>query len=211
MAAWPQPPQWATSCSRLWRLSPIWSVRARLRHRPRTTPPPRDQLLGLPLQPAKTYAFKVVLLLACGVQDEIFHVPQTQRYCARRWAEWDEKITTFPGLYLLGVSLAGIVSPAAAALGLQVGDFLLHVVYRCGWVQGHVQCLCWSAAEDSSYSPACQVQPLNASRRSSRWTPAAQRCCGPCAPCLRLPVPLCCTLWLGRRTRGGASARRCCW
>ena len=35
-------------------------------------------------------------------QDEIFHVPQTQRYCTGQWKEWDPKITTFPGLYLLG-------------------------------------------------------------------------------------------------------------
>jgi len=33
--------------------------------------------------------------------DEIFHVPQTQKYCAGKWMEWDEKITTLPGLYVL--------------------------------------------------------------------------------------------------------------
>ena len=31
--------------------------------------------------------------------DEPFHVRQTQSYCAGNWTEWDEKITTFPGLY----------------------------------------------------------------------------------------------------------------
>ena len=36
------------------------------------------------------------------MQDEIFHVPQAQLYCAGRWREWHPKITTFPGLYFLG-------------------------------------------------------------------------------------------------------------
>lgn len=31
--------------------------------------------------------------------DEIFHVPQTQAYCHRRFNEWNNKITTLPGLY----------------------------------------------------------------------------------------------------------------
>jgi len=33
-------------------------------------------------------------------QDEIFHITQTQRYCAGEWTTWDPKITTFPGLYI---------------------------------------------------------------------------------------------------------------
>ena len=43
------------------------------------------------------------------MQDEPFHVPQTQRYCAGRWREWDPKITTFPGLYLFGAALGRLV------------------------------------------------------------------------------------------------------
>lgn len=31
--------------------------------------------------------------------DEIFHIPQAQKYCQLRWTEWDDKITTPPGLY----------------------------------------------------------------------------------------------------------------
>mmetsp|Transcript_4387 Transcript_4387/g.27961 ORF Transcript_4387/g.27961 Transcript_4387/m.27961 type:complete len:471 (-) Transcript_4387:2082-3494(-) len=34
--------------------------------------------------------------------DEIFHVSQTQQYWAGNWKHWDDKITTPPGLYLLG-------------------------------------------------------------------------------------------------------------
>lgn len=33
--------------------------------------------------------------------DEVFHIPQAQRYCHGRFTEWDDKITTPPGLYLL--------------------------------------------------------------------------------------------------------------
>jgi alpha-1,2-glucosyltransferase len=30
--------------------------------------------------------------------DEPFHVPQAQAYCAGNWSQWDDKITTPPGL-----------------------------------------------------------------------------------------------------------------
>ncbi|XP_068966493.1 dol-P-Glc:Glc(2)Man(9)GlcNAc(2)-PP-Dol alpha-1,2-glucosyltransferase [Bombus flavifrons] len=33
--------------------------------------------------------------------DEVFHVPQTLRYCAGNFTQWDPKITTLPGLYLI--------------------------------------------------------------------------------------------------------------
>ncbi|KAG5185405.1 alpha-2-glucosyltransferase Alg10 [Tribonema minus] len=33
--------------------------------------------------------------------DEIFHVPQAQRYCKGHYYEWDPKITTLPGLYIV--------------------------------------------------------------------------------------------------------------
>ncbi|KAJ2970387.1 hypothetical protein NUW58_g9713 [Xylaria curta] len=32
--------------------------------------------------------------------DEVFHIPQAQTYCEGRYFEWDDKITTPPGLYL---------------------------------------------------------------------------------------------------------------
>ncbi|KAI9352897.1 alpha-2-glucosyltransferase Alg10 [Obelidium mucronatum] len=32
--------------------------------------------------------------------DEIFHIPQAQRYCAGNWSYYDEKLTTPPGLYI---------------------------------------------------------------------------------------------------------------
>ena len=33
--------------------------------------------------------------------DEIFHVPQAQKYCDYKFDEWDPKITTLPGLYFI--------------------------------------------------------------------------------------------------------------
>ncbi|KYN03925.1 PREDICTED: putative Dol-P-Glc:Glc(2)Man(9)GlcNAc(2)-PP-Dol alpha-1,2-glucosyltransferase [Cyphomyrmex costatus] len=33
--------------------------------------------------------------------DEAFHIPQTIQYCAWNFTEWDPKITTLPGLYLI--------------------------------------------------------------------------------------------------------------
>ena len=47
--------------------------------------------------------------------DEPFHVGQTQAYCAGHWSAWDDKITTFPGLY-------ACVASVARALG-KVGAF----------------------------------------------------------------------------------------
>ncbi|KAM9845973.1 dol-P-Glc:Glc(2)Man(9)GlcNAc(2)-PP-Dol alpha-1,2-glucosyltransferase [Aulostomus maculatus] len=40
--------------------------------------------------------------------DEIFHVPQAQKYCHGRFSEWDPMITTLPGLYLISV---GVIKP----------------------------------------------------------------------------------------------------
>ncbi|KAK1755540.1 glycosyltransferase [Echria macrotheca] len=36
--------------------------------------------------------------------DEFFHIPQAQTYCEGRFWDWDDKITTPPGLYLLSVA-----------------------------------------------------------------------------------------------------------
>lgn len=39
--------------------------------------------------------------------DEIFHIPQSQKYCRGNFTEWDPKITTFPGLYLSSAAARG--------------------------------------------------------------------------------------------------------
>lgn len=57
--------------------------------------------------------------------DEIFHVPQTQAYCRGDVLHWDPKITTPPGLYLLGTVL-GVVFGCEA--------YVLRVVNGLLWI-----------------------------------------------------------------------------
>lgn len=45
--------------------------------------------------------------------DEIFHIPQARRYCNGKFTEWDDKITTLPGLYLISV---GVLNPVSQLL-----------------------------------------------------------------------------------------------
>jgi len=52
--------------------------------------------------------------------DEIFHIPQAQRYCSGNFTNWDPKITTLPGLYLFSVGLLEPVHKVSSALGLQI-------------------------------------------------------------------------------------------
>ncbi|KAJ1726927.1 glucosyltransferase [Coemansia biformis] len=46
--------------------------------------------------------------------DEMFHIPQAQRYCRGEFGAWDPKLTTPPGLYLASLALVA----GARALGL---------------------------------------------------------------------------------------------
>ena len=39
--------------------------------------------------------------------DEIFHIPQAQKYCNGTYDSWDPKITTLPGLYLFSSGVLG--------------------------------------------------------------------------------------------------------
>ncbi|KAJ6784203.1 hypothetical protein PWT90_01781 [Aphanocladium album] len=65
------------------------------------------------------WGVRLPILLTCAVQlwftlvsravpepylDEIFHIPQAQKYCEGRFFDWDDKITTPPGLYLFSVA-----------------------------------------------------------------------------------------------------------
>ncbi|CAN6600657.1 dol-P-Glc:Glc(2)Man(9)GlcNAc(2)-PP-Dol alpha-1,2-glucosyltransferase [Trichomonascus vanleenenianus] len=60
---------------------------------------------------AGVYAFRLVnQIVQEPYLDEIFHVPQTRQYCAGDWKTWDPKITTPPGLYVLGVAYAKLLS-----------------------------------------------------------------------------------------------------
>jgi len=51
--------------------------------------------------------------------DEIFHVPQVQKYCSGNFTDWDPKITTLPGLYLVSV---GIISPLNSLASFMTGE-----------------------------------------------------------------------------------------
>jgi len=59
------------------------------------------------------------LLFVANVQepymDEIFHIPQAQRYCRGDMAAWDPKITTLPGLYYAALALLPALSATARA------------------------------------------------------------------------------------------------
>ncbi|RDA95108.1 hypothetical protein CP533_2180 [Ophiocordyceps camponoti-saundersi (nom. inval.)] len=50
--------------------------------------------------------------------DEVFHIPQAQKYCHGRFGEWDDKITTPPGLYLL----SNVFPQALKAAGISLED-----------------------------------------------------------------------------------------
>ncbi|XP_022143862.1 dol-P-Glc:Glc(2)Man(9)GlcNAc(2)-PP-Dol alpha-1,2-glucosyltransferase isoform X2 [Momordica charantia] len=53
-------------------------------------------------------------------KDEIFHIPQAQKYCSGNFRSWDPMITTPPGLYYL--SLAHIASLFPAVVFTQAGS-----------------------------------------------------------------------------------------
>lgn len=65
--------------------------------------------------------------------DEPFHEKQTQRYCAGDWETWDPKITTLPGLYVVGAGysrihgLFGVSSSPCGLASLRSLNMLLSV------------------------------------------------------------------------------------
>ncbi|XP_057323180.1 putative Dol-P-Glc:Glc(2)Man(9)GlcNAc(2)-PP-Dol alpha-1,2-glucosyltransferase [Microplitis mediator] len=75
--------------------------------------------------------------------DEVFHVPQTQKYCNGSFLEWDKKITTLPGLYILSAILLApfklCVTIYLRGINL-IGTFInLYLIYQIlstkKWVQ----------------------------------------------------------------------------
>ncbi|KAI1877725.1 hypothetical protein JX265_003733 [Neoarthrinium moseri] len=76
--------------------------------------------------------------------DEFFHIPQAQVYCEGRYFDWDDKITTPPGLYVLSIiwaRLAGYTDCSADTLRA----FNVFVISCTAAVAG----ACRSAIEDS--------------------------------------------------------------
>ncbi|KAL4440524.1 hypothetical protein ABPG75_003525 [Micractinium tetrahymenae] len=75
------------------------------------------RLTALLLPPTVAVAALFAALAPEPYMDEPFHVPQTQRWCAGRWRDWDPKITTFPGLYFFGVAAGRLEAALLSALG----------------------------------------------------------------------------------------------
>jgi len=63
--------------------------------------------------------------------DEIFHIPQALRYLSNRFTEWDDKITTLPGLYLLSYVYENIGMWMGFEMGSSVSLRSLNVVLTC--------------------------------------------------------------------------------
>lgn len=68
--------------------------------------------------------------------DEIFHVPQAQKFCEGKFNQWDPMITTLPGLYLLSVGLikpvvwlAGLTGKVVCSAGMLR---FINTIFNCG-------------------------------------------------------------------------------
>ncbi|KAK2832405.1 hypothetical protein Q7C36_015867 [Tachysurus vachellii] len=91
--------------------------------------------------------------------DEIFHVPQAQKYCDGKFNEWDPMITTLPGLYLLSV---GVIKPLMWLVGW-TGTAVcstamlrfINVLFNCG----NIYIL---------YLLICKIHPKDKSRATGR-------------------------------------------
>lgn len=72
-----------------------------------------------------------------ATQDEEFHVGQAARYCQGHWDQWDPKITTFPGLYIVAVPWLRILDLTGGGLCNSVLVMrLLNVLFGLGnlWI-----------------------------------------------------------------------------
>ncbi|KAM0286516.1 hypothetical protein ACHAQH_000944 [Verticillium albo-atrum] len=61
--------------------------------------------------------------------DEFFHIPQAQLYCKNKFTEWDDKITTPPGLYLISrflILIGSLITQTTAEQACGAKDLRLH-------------------------------------------------------------------------------------
>lgn len=106
------------------------------------TVPPLIPRLLLALTPLATiaaaffYFSQTNVLQPTPYIDEIFHIPQTQQYCKGHWNAWDSKITTPPGLYIIGYAWARMLtltglseSEACSTLSLRAVNLMAVVIY----------------------------------------------------------------------------------
>ncbi|KAF2461700.1 DIE2/ALG10 family-domain-containing protein [Lineolata rhizophorae] len=66
--------------------------------------------------------------------DEVFHIGQAQAYCAGRFDQWDPKITTPPGLYLISYALSRVGECDVRALRATNCIALCVTAFVCGLV-----------------------------------------------------------------------------
>ncbi|KAL1870563.1 hypothetical protein VTK73DRAFT_2538 [Phialemonium thermophilum] len=87
--------------------------------------------------------------------DEIFHVPQASRYCEGKFWEWDDKITTPPGLYYLSVLHNRILGYACTTESFRYINCLgIVLVDRLAW-------LCRESLEGRSQLTTSSLSPLS--------------------------------------------------
>ncbi|KAL2293050.1 hypothetical protein FJTKL_08054 [Diaporthe vaccinii] len=60
-------------------------------------------LLAAPALTGLAWQAAVAISVPEPYLDEVFHIPQAQKYCESKWLEWDDKITTPPGLYAVSL------------------------------------------------------------------------------------------------------------
>ncbi|XP_044724046.1 DIE2/ALG10 family domain-containing protein [Hirsutella rhossiliensis] len=84
--------------------------------------------------------------------DEVFHIPQAQKYCHGRFGEWDDKITTPPGLYLFSNLLPHVASKTGLSWAYSCDANNLRAVNTVGlFVLAYLFLLCRHQIEGLAY------------------------------------------------------------
>ncbi|TDZ34078.1 Dol-P-Glc:Glc(2)Man(9)GlcNAc(2)-PP-Dol alpha-1,2-glucosyltransferase [Colletotrichum trifolii] len=84
--------------------------------------------------------------------DEVFHIPQAQKFCEGRWTEWDDKITTPPGLYILSkYYLTIMMRPECSVLDLRGVNII--AIIGLGILATHCRHLIETRRSDASSPP----------------------------------------------------------
>ncbi|KTF75915.1 hypothetical protein cypCar_00025330 [Cyprinus carpio] len=93
--------------------------------------------------------------------DEIFHVPQAQKYCEGKFHEWDPMITTLPGLYLASVGLIRPVVWLADLKGSVVCSTamlrFINLLFNSGNLYIIYLIICRLHMKDKSRSATCRM------------------------------------------------------
>ncbi|KAM3536278.1 hypothetical protein MY4038_000436 [Beauveria bassiana] len=121
------------------------------------------------------WGVRLPILLTCALQlwftlvsltvpepylDEIFHIPQAQKYCEGRFFDWDDKITTPPGLYLFSVAIHRIATTLRIP-PLNVCDVFSLRLINCAGVLGisYLALWCRQAIEARQHEAISSLSP----------------------------------------------------